>query len=135
MSGRLDYWRADNMWAAAGRPDGDLGKESISLEVGKTRIFVTDWKYEKRRNDGTNYYGSHGRILENSGSVSVDVVLKGQLDGTILQKVVSGGLLGGLVQAASGKRIRLRPGDKVSIKNDIAEVLVPYLTADPKGGT
>ncbi|SOC54023.1 hypothetical protein SAMN05421879_102318 [Ornithinimicrobium cerasi] len=100
-----------------------------------TRIFATDWKYEKRRNDGTNYYGSHGRILENPGSVSVDVVLKGQLDGTILQKVVSGGLLGGLVQAASGKRIRLRPGDKVSIKNDIAEVLVPYMTSDPKGGT
>ncbi len=61
MSGKLDYWRADNMWAAFGRPDGDLGQETISLQPGQKRVFVTDWKYEKKRNDGTNYYGSHGR--------------------------------------------------------------------------
>ena len=130
MSGQLDYWRADNIWAAAGRPDGQLGKESISLPVGKTRVFVTDWKYEKKRNDGTNFYGSHGRVLENSGTVPIDVVLKGPLDGGALASLLiskAGGLLGGLIQQIAGDRIRLKPGVKVSIKNDIAEVLVPSL--------
>lgn len=131
MSGQLDYWRADNMWAAAGRPDGDLGREWIKLQTGQTRIFVTDWKYEKRRNDGTNYYGSHGRVLQNAGTVPIDIVLKGQLDGILQPKLVSSTLIGGLVQSVVGSRVRLGPGEKVSIKNDIAEVLVPNLT-DPK---
>lgn len=130
MSGQLDYWRADNMWAAAGRPDGPLGKESISLQVGNTRVFVTDWKYEKRRNDGTNYYGSHGRTLHNAGKVPIDVVLKGPLEASAVTYALSriaGGALGGLVQQVAGDRIRLKPGVKISIRNDIAEVLVPKL--------
>jgi len=65
---RLDYQRADNMWAAFGRPVGSLGTESISLLDGQTRIFITDWKYEKLRNDGGNYYGSHLRIATNPGA-------------------------------------------------------------------
>jgi hypothetical protein len=65
---RLDYQRADNMWAAFGRPVGSLGTESISLLDGQTRIFITDWKYEKLRNDGANYYGSHLRIATNPGA-------------------------------------------------------------------
>jgi hypothetical protein len=32
------------MWAAAGRPDGNLGMESINLQPGQKRVFVTDWK-------------------------------------------------------------------------------------------
>jgi hypothetical protein len=63
----LQYQRADNMWAAAGRPDGNLGTETISLAPGATVWFDTDWKYEKLRNDGTHYYGSHLRIATNSG--------------------------------------------------------------------
>ncbi len=133
MAGQLNYWRADNMWAAEGRPDGQLGLETITLEVGKTRIFVTDWKYEKRRNDGTNYYGSHGRILENPGTVPIDVVLRTPLTAKALMFLVKSGDLGGIVQGVVGGRIRLTPGVKLSIKNDIAEVLVPNLTGDPKG--
>ena len=41
MNGSLEYWRADNMWAAEGRPDGPLGKESISLPMGATQVFFT----------------------------------------------------------------------------------------------
>jgi hypothetical protein len=63
----LQYWRADNMWAAAGRPDGNLGMEEVTIQPGQKRVFVTDWRYEKQRNDGTNYYGSHGRKLKNPG--------------------------------------------------------------------
>lgn len=138
MTARLDYWRADNMWAAMGRPDGPLGKESISLQVGQQRVFVTDWRYEKSRNDGTNFYGSHGRILQNVGTIPIDVVLKGVLDtgmfSPLILKVASNvaekfgvSNLGNIVQKTVGGRIRLKPGAKVSIRNDIAEVLVPRL--------
>ncbi len=65
---KLDYQRADNMWAAFGRPDGPLGTETLSLATGQDKVFVTDWKYEKQRNDGTNYYGSHLRVATNSSS-------------------------------------------------------------------
>jgi hypothetical protein len=65
---RLDYQRADNMWAAEGRPDGFLGVESITLAAGANKVFVTDWKYEKQRNDGTTYYGSHLRVATNPSS-------------------------------------------------------------------
>jgi hypothetical protein len=63
----LDYQRADNMMAATGRPDGSLGTETVTVKAGETRIFTTDWKYEKQRNDGRNYYGSHLRVTFNKG--------------------------------------------------------------------
>ena len=69
----LEYQRADNMWAAFGRPDGALGTESIALNAGESRVFVTDWKYEKTRNDGTNFYGSHLRLATSKGRVPVNV--------------------------------------------------------------
>src|SRR3954447_17695445 len=69
----LEYQRADNMWAAFGRPDGALGKETITLAPGASRVFVTDWKYEKPRNDGTNFYGSHLRVARNTGSIAAAV--------------------------------------------------------------
>lgn len=59
----IEYMRADNMWAAKGRPDGDLGVETLTLLPGRRKIFLTDWAYEKRRNDGDIYYGSHLRRL------------------------------------------------------------------------
>ncbi|HSQ33035.1 MAG TPA: hypothetical protein VLN49_24445, partial [Gemmatimonadaceae bacterium] len=65
---RLDYQRADNMWAAFGKPTGTLGTETISLADGQAKLFFTDWKYEKQRNDGSNYYGSHLRIATNPGT-------------------------------------------------------------------
>ncbi|CAN5735322.1 hypothetical protein BH24CHL8_BH24CHL8_10290 [soil metagenome] len=32
------------MWAAKGRPDGNLGQETITLEPGQKRVFITDAK-------------------------------------------------------------------------------------------
>jgi hypothetical protein len=65
---RLEYQRADTMWAAFGHPDGALGVETLSLAPGTEKAFLTDWKYEKQRNDGTTYYGSHLRIATNPTS-------------------------------------------------------------------
>jgi hypothetical protein len=65
---KLDYQRADNMWAAFGRPDGLLGVESITLAAGVQKVFVTDWKYEKQTNNGSTYYGSHLRIAQNASA-------------------------------------------------------------------
>jgi hypothetical protein len=73
----LDYQRADNMWAAYGRPDGNLGTETITVDVGLARNFVTDWKYEKTRNDGTNFFGSHLRQVTNKGSTPVLIEIVG----------------------------------------------------------
>jgi hypothetical protein len=117
--GKLDYWRADNMWAAVGRPDGNLGQETISLAKGQRRVFVTDWKYEKQRNDGTNYYGSHGRRLTNSSSEPMDVKLT-SFEGII--KSVLDALRSGVIQ---DRVIRLKPGQTVDIKADIQEVACP----------
>lgn len=117
MSGRLDYWRADTMWAATGRPDGELGKESLSLELGQKRVFSTDWRYEKQRNDGTNYYGSHGRRLTNSGNDTIDVRIIGGKP-MVLASFLLSAITGGYV-------LRLPPGKTVDVKNDIAEVSVP----------
>ena len=115
---KLDYWRADNMWAAAGRPDGDLGMESISLEPGQKRVFVTDWKYEKQRSDGTNYYGSHGRRLQNSGNQVIGVRL------TTVEGIVKS-MLAALKNGAAPGFLRLRPGQTIDIKADIQEVSAP----------
>lgn len=73
---KLDYQRADNMWAAFGRPDGFLGTESISLAGGQDKVFVTDWKYEKTRNDGANFYGSHLRIATNGSARTVRMQIR-----------------------------------------------------------
>jgi hypothetical protein len=116
MASRLDYWRADNMWAALGRPDGNLGQESITLEPGQTRVFVTDWKYEKQRNDGTNYYGSHGRRLTNSSTQPIDVKLT---DLANISRTVA------LFLTGKPGYLRLKPGQTLEIKADIQEVSVP----------
>ena len=63
------------MWAAFGRPDGLLGVESITLAAAEHKVFITDWKYEKQRNDGTTYYGSHLRMATNASSRPVRLQL------------------------------------------------------------
>ena len=69
---KLEYQRADNMWAAAGRPDGNLGVETIAFAgPNQSQSFNTDWRYEKLRNDGRNFYGSHLRIAKNAGARQV----------------------------------------------------------------
>jgi hypothetical protein len=73
---RLDFQRADNMWAGFGAPTGSLGTESISLSPGQNKVFITDWKYEKQPNDGTNFYGSHLRIGANPTSSTIRLHLR-----------------------------------------------------------
>ena len=76
---KLDYQRADNMWAPLGKPVGSLGTESVTLLDGQTKLFFTDWKYEKLRNDGTNYYGSHLRIATNAGARWLKIQIQTQV--------------------------------------------------------
>ncbi len=113
----LEYQRADNMWAAVGRPDGPLGKESLTLQPGQKKVFITDWKYEKQRNDGENYYGSHTRIVTNTGKRPMVVDLKGDIAGFI------SGLRGALRQTG-GDRAQgtLNPGTSWNVRADILEV-------------
>jgi len=73
----LEYYRADNMWATWGA--GNLGAETLTLQPGQNRVFATDWAYEKQRNDGTKYYGSHLRIAMNRGAVPVRVNVRGPM--------------------------------------------------------
>ena len=72
----LVYERADNMWAAPGRPDGGLGKETITLAQGNEKAFVTDWKYEKQRGDDENRYGSHLRRATNTGQRPISLLYR-----------------------------------------------------------
>jgi hypothetical protein len=92
--------------------------ETVSLEPGQSRIFLTDWKYEKLRNDGTNYYGSHGRRLKNSAAQVIDVKLSS------LEGILSS-LLGALAAGAPTGYIRLKPDQTVDIKADIQQVSCP----------
>jgi hypothetical protein len=130
----LEYQRADNMWAAVGRPDGALGKESITLQPGQKKVFITDWKYEKQRNDGENFYGSHARIVTNTGKRPLGVDLKGDIGGFI------SGIRGALRQTG-GDRAQgtLNPGTSWNIRADIMEVSCPpadkEANADTKGGS
>jgi hypothetical protein len=75
----LEYHRANTMWAGWGSPSGDLPTENISLNAGQKKVFTTDWAYEKQRNDGTNYYGSHLRYAVNRGTSPVRVSLRGPM--------------------------------------------------------
>ena len=72
----LEFRRADTMWAAWGRADGNLGAETVAVDQDQRRVFVTDWRYEKQRNDGTTYYGSHLRIATNSSPVVVRLLIR-----------------------------------------------------------
>ena len=114
----IEYQRADNMLAAAGRPDGSLGKETLTLQPGEKKVFITDWKYEKQRNDGRNYYGSHLRIVANTGQRPVEVTLKGG----------PGAVYGGLAARVGGSGIvgAMKPGQTVSnVRADLLEVSCP----------
>ncbi len=110
---KLDYQRADNMWAAFGRPDGPLGTETISLTPGQNKVFITDWAYEKKRNDGSNYYGSHLRIATNPGARTVRLQLR---------TTTPAGLV---VFARTGTNtfwIRMAAGESQRVQADLMEV-------------
>ena len=91
---QLEYQRADNMWAPRGVPNGSLGTETIGLAVGQKKAFLTDWKYEKMRNDGTTYYGSHLRIATNRSANAISLTVRGWvgdiLSGTTLREYTVG---------------------------------------------
>lgn len=111
----IEYQRADNMMAAAGRPDGNLGKETLTLQAGETKVFNTDWKYEKRRNDGRNYYGSHLRIMRNTGQRPVKLSLRGNDRFSV----------GGVASQVIGDRAigELKPGQSAdNLRHDLMEV-------------
>ena len=114
---RIEYQRADNMWAQLGRPDGALGTETLTLKPGERKVLITDWKYEKQKNDGTNYYGSHVRIMRNAGQQPVEVV------------VVPGamGAMPRLVNRLDGNRGigMLKPGESEPLQVDLAEAFCP----------
>jgi hypothetical protein len=74
VCGLQAYYQRRTTWAASGRGQL-LGVESIPLAAGTNKVFITDWKYEKQRNDGTTYYGSHLRIATNSSSRAVRLQL------------------------------------------------------------
>ena len=102
----LDYQRADNMWADFGRADGGLGVETISLPVPANapntalKVFITDWRYEKQRNDGTSYYGSHLRIASNRGTMRAWLTVRSVTEG----------------------RIGLDPGERREFKHDLLDL-------------
>jgi len=114
---KLDYQRADNMWAALGRPDGFLGVETILLGNGLTRVFATDWTYEKQRNDGVNYYGSHLRVANNPGTSVIQLRLKNPATAMF-------GSIGAAAAARLGAAgwLIMKPGDSAQFKDDLMEV-------------
>ena len=71
----LGYARALSMWGDAPEATRN-GWESITLRPGQTKVFSTDWKYEKMKNDGTNYYGSHARYHSSNGNRTVKMTYK-----------------------------------------------------------
>jgi hypothetical protein len=121
---KIEYQRADNMWAAPGRPDGQLGTETLTLKPGETKIFNTDWKYEKRRNDGTNFYGSHVRVLRNTGTLPVKLAMKG-----------NEAKAGGVYSQVIGEKVlsQLEPGKgATTLRADLQEVSCPAGSKEAK---
>lgn len=108
---QLDYQRADNMWAPFGVPNGSLGTESVALTSGQKKAFLTDWKYEKMRNDGYRYYGSHLRIATNRSGQTMSVTIRGW----------EGNLLGGITLRTYP--VTLAPNTSRQFKHDLVDVL------------
>ncbi len=130
----LEYQRADNMFAAPGRPDGALGAERLTLEPGQTKVFITDWKYEKQRNDGTNYYGSHMRIVQNAGRTPIRLVFRGDD-----LKALANALRSAITQQANKSAAGLLdPGARILVRADLMEASCPAeqakATVNPPAG-
>ena len=133
----LEYRRADNMWANWGRPDGLLGAETITLQPGQKKVFATDWSYEKQRNDGTNFYGSHLRRAVNRGSGPLQFKVRGPGSlfkyarvGDLAVQLVSqysafGAQAGTLVSLVVGASPIFQPGDSALFRHDLSEVSCP----------
>ena len=106
---KLNFARADNMWGSDADALKSLGWEAITLQPGQKRAFVTDWRYEKTRNDGQTYYGSHGRRYKNVGTRIVKVARKGST-------------IAGSVNVST---LYIDPGQEKIVSGDIVEVACP----------
>ena len=109
----LECRRADTMWDAWGRPDGNLGTESVAVSPDQRRVFNTDWRYEKQRNDGTTYYGSHLRVATNASPVVVRLLVR-TTDLTGLENLVRTG--------TNTYWVSVFPGATQQFKADLLEV-------------
>jgi hypothetical protein len=150
----LEYFRANNMWDTWGR--GNLGAETITLQSGQRKSFTTDWAYEKLRNDGTSYYGSHLRRAVNRGTVGIQVRVRGPMlvlikpsgldlspmsSATSTQsfansiKIVVDNVIHYVLAHSLNDFIKLggphylRPGDIAFYRHDLAEVSCPGVQA------
>jgi hypothetical protein len=139
----FEYRRADNMWANWGRPDGLLGPETITLQPGQKKVFLTDWSHEKLRNDGTTFYGSHLRRAVNRGTGPVQFKVRGPGSmflwvkaaanlATSASTTFSSALLGEEIRYAVhivvGSSPTFQPGDSALFRHDLAEVTCPGTT-------
>src|SRR5215207_234489 len=136
----LEYRRADNMWADWGRADGNLGTETITLQPGQRKAFVSDWAYEKLHNDGTNFYGSHLRRAVNRGTGPLQVKLRGpgsmfsfvrQATSTVTYWIDRTGFeeySPFLVHLVMGSTPTMQAGDAAAFRHDLAEVSCPQAT-------
>jgi len=136
----FEYRRADNMWSNWGRPDGLLGAETITLQPGQKKVFVTDWSYEKKRNDGANFYGSHLRRAVNRGAGPLQIKVRGpasmytfasvaaKLVTNLTSGTVFGTQAGMLVSLVLGSSPTFQPGDSALFRHDLAEVSCPGAT-------
>ena len=136
----LEYRRADNMFSNWGRPDGLLGAETITLQPGQKKVFATDWSYEKQKNDGTNFYGSHLRRAVNRGPGPLQIKVRGPasmftfaktaatLVSNALQYTAFGTQAGMLVSMALGSSPTFQSGDSALFRHDLAEVSCPGAT-------
>jgi hypothetical protein len=111
----LDYQRADNMWAGYGVATSQPGLEQLDLRVGEMRTFKTEWAFEKRRNDGTTYYGSHLRVATNHGTSPVRLRLRA--NPTDLAT-----LLTVLFRSTNEGYYALKPGERQTFRADLVEV-------------
>ena len=122
----LEYYRADNMWADWGRADGYLGAETLTLQPGLKKVFNGEWANEKKRNDGTTYYGSHLRRAINRGSGPISLRVGGP--GHYLW------LLAGEVQVFFwniDKRVAIGPGQELGFRHDLLDVSCPAAAPAP----
>jgi hypothetical protein len=139
----FEYRRADNMWANWGRPEGPLGIESITLQPGQKKIFLTDWSHEKLRTDGTTFYGSHLRRAVNRGTGPVQFRVRGPGSMFAWVKALasaasnfsttfSSGVFGEEVRYAVhlvvGSSPIFQPGDSAIFRHDLAELSCPGAT-------
>ena len=100
----IHYYRADNMWGSKADAYKSLGEESFRLDKNAPKDFVTDWKYEKKRNDGRTFYGSHARVLANKGNHHATFYIN------------EGGPFG-------SKEIVLPPNSSIEVRGDIISVI------------